>query len=368
MKVVIIGAGVAGLSIGWRLRQAGAEVTVLERGQPARAATWAAAGMIAVAGEMGAVETPESEFAQYSSSLWPAFATELEAASGREIFYRRDGALLIARTPAEAAALETGNGAERLTAAQILDKEPMLAGDISGGLWAPDEAQVDSRALGLALTEAFVRAGGELARNEAAFRVVLHGGRAAAVATPFRHVEADAVILAAGAWSAGIGGLPDEVLPPVRPVKGEMIAVSPPPGAALPRQVVWGNEVYLVPRRDRLLIGATTAEAGFDTAVTDAAALWLSRRAIALMPALATWEVGEHWAGLRPATPDGLPIVGRTAVDGLFAATGQYRNGILFAPAIAENMSRLVLERAAEIVAFDPRRFPKRERTGVGSS
>ncbi len=241
---------------------------------------------------------------------------------GTRISYRRDGALIVARTAAEAAAFESWNGVVRLSAAETLDKEPMLAGDISGALWAPDEAQVDSRALGLALAEALVRGGGELARNEPAVRVVVHNGRAIAVATPFGHVEADAVILAAGAWSAGIGGLPDAVLPPVRPVKGEMIAVTPPPGAALPRQVVWGNDVYLVPRGGRLLIGATTAEAGFDTSVTDTAAAWLSSRAIALMPPLATWEIAEHWAGLRPASPDGLPILGRTALDGLYAATG----------------------------------------------
>lgn len=357
MKVVIVGAGVAGLAIGWRLRQAGADVTILERAQPAHGATWAAAGMIAVAGEMGAAQTPEAEFAQYSSALWPSFATALEAASGASIAYRRSGALMIARTPQQAAAFQTWTGVERWTAAQALAKEPMLAGDISGALWAPDEAQVDSRALGLALATAFVRAGGTLALNEPAVRFDVRDNKAIAVVTPFHRHEADAFILAAGAWSGDIGGLPPGTLPPVRPVKGEVIAVAPPPGAVLPAQVVWGNEVYLVPRADRLLIGATVAEAGFDTTVTDAAADWLSSRAIALMPALSQWKIVEHWAGLRPGSPDGLPMLGRTGVDGLFAATGQYRNGILFAPAVAENLSRLVLEHAAEIPAFDPRRF-----------
>src|SRR5262249_27686121 len=125
----------------------------------------------------------------------------------------------------------------------------------------------------------------------------------------------------------------------------------------LPRHVVWGNEVYLVPRGKRLLIGATMAEAGFDTSVTDAAAHWLSSRAIGLMPSLATWEVVERWAGLRPATPDGVPVLGATKVACLFVASGQFRNGILFAPAIAETMTRLVLGHAAAIPAFDPRRF-----------
>lgn len=359
MKVVIVGAGVAGLAIGWRLCQAGAEVTILERGQPARAATWAAAGMIAVAGEMGGAQTPEAEYAQHSSSLWPAFAAELEAASAQPIFYRRSGALMLARSAAEAAAFESWSGVERLTSEATRAKEPMLTGELAGALWAPDEAQVDSRALGQALAAAFVRAGGELAVNEALVRFELQGTRAVAAVTPFRRIGADAFILAAGAWSGDIGGLPPEALPPVHPVKGEMIAVSPPHGARLPSHVVWGNEVYLVPRAGRLLIGATVAHAGFDTAVTDAAAEWLSSRAIALMPALAHWEVAERWAGLRPGSPDDLPILGATAIAGLFAATGQYRNGILLAPAIAESMSRLVLEHAAAPAAFDPRRFQK---------
>jgi glycine/D-amino acid oxidase-like deaminating enzyme len=120
---------------------------------------------------------------------------------------------------------------------------------------------------------------------------------------------------------------------------------------------VWGNGGYMVPRNDRLLLGATSEEVGFDTSVTEEAATVLSRRARGLMPALAQWEIVEHWAGLRPGSPDGLPMLGRTHVDGLYAATGQYRNGILFAPAIADGLTRIVLEQAPEIAAFDPRRF-----------
>jgi glycine oxidase len=357
VNVVIAGAGVAGLAIGWRLRQAGADVTILERGQPAQAATWAAAGMIALAGEMGAAQSPEAEFGHRSAGLWPDFARDVEAASGHVVGYRRSGALFVARTPAEAAAFEGWSGVERLDAAAARVREPMLAAGIAGALWAPDEAQVDSRALGAALAEAFVRSGGMLSVNEAAVRFEVEDGRAVALHTPFRRYVADAFIVAAGAWSGGIGGLPDGALPPVRPVKGEMIAVAPPSGALLPAQVVWGNEVYLVPRGGRLLIGATMAEAGFDSRVTDAAADWLSARAIGLMPGLAHWEVVERWAGLRPASPDGAPVLGETAIAGLFVASGQFRNGILFAPAVAETMTRAVLERAAVNAAFDPRRF-----------
>jgi len=357
VNVVIVGAGVAGLATGWRLRQAGADVTILERAQPAQAATWAAAGMIAVAGEMGGAKGPEAEFARRAAGLWPDFARELEMASGQEVGFRRSGALFVARTDAEMVAFQNWSGVERLDAAKARLREPMLASGIAGALWAPDEAQVDSRALGQALAVAFVRAGGTLSINEAAVRFDVRDGQVVALHTPFRRYEADAFIVAAGAWSGGFGGLAPGTLPPVRPVKGEMIAVMPKDAGDLPRHVVWGNEVYLVPRGDRLLIGATMAEAGFDTSTTDAAANWLSSRAIGLMPSLARWEVVERWAGLRPATPDGAPVLGATMVARLFIASGQFRNGILFAPAVAETMTRLVLEHAAAIPAFDPRRF-----------
>ena len=357
MRIVIIGAGVAGLSIGWRLRQAGAEVTILERAQAAQGATWASAGMIAIAGEGVESNVAEADFARQSSALWPTFATELEAYTDLEIDYRQNGALLVARDDAEIAALGKRPGVGILSAGETRAKEPMLSPDIAGAVWAQGEAQVDTRLLGQALARAFLRSGGTLSVNEPAVRFEVRDGEAQVLHTPFARYEADAFILAAGAWSAGLGGLPPEALPPVKPIKGEMIAVAPPPGTRLPEPVIWGNGVYLVPRRDRLLIGATSADAGFDTSVTDAGTEWLSSRAIALMPALATWDVIERWAGLRPGSPDNLPILGASAVRRLFVATGQYRNGILFAPSVADNMSRLVLGHAAGIPAFDPRRF-----------
>lgn len=357
MKIIIVGAGVAGLSIGWRLQQRGATVTVFDRAQPAHAATWASAGMIAAASELGAVRTPEAEFAHYSSGLWPDFARTVEEASGQKIAYRRCGALIVARNAHEASALEAMPGTERLSPEQALAREPMLAPDIAGALWAPGEAQVDSRALGSALATAFVRAGGALVPNEAVVRFKVEGGRVTSAVTPFATHDADAFVLAAGAWSGAMDGLPPGAVPPVKPVKGEIISIAPPHGVAMPAHIVWGNGGYMVPRNDYLLIGATSEERGFDTRVTDEAADLLSSRARDLMPALAHWKVVERWAGLRPGSPDGLPILGRTSVERLYVATGQYRNGILFAPAIAENLTRIILEQAGEIAAFDPHRF-----------
>jgi glycine oxidase len=366
MKVVIVGAGVAGLGIGWRLAQAGADVTVLERAQPGRGATWAAAGMIAPTAESGDSDSDEAKFARLSANLWPAFATELEAQSGRSIGYKRDGTLMVALTADEADALArransntaAENRPQLIAAEEARAAEPLLGANIACALWDTEEAQVDNRALGTALARTFTRAGGKLLVNEAVVKIESESGIVIGARTPFALHHADAVVVAAGAWSEEIE-MPAGTSPPVIPVKGEMVALTPPTGVALPNHVVWGNSVYLVPRAGRVLVGATVQHIGIDTSLTDEGANWLLEKATGLMPALAGWAVSEHWAGLRPGTPDDLPILGETAVKGLFVATGQFRSGILIAPAVAETMSRLILSATAvaEIRAFDPKRF-----------
>lgn len=359
MKVVVIGAGIAGLAIGWRLAQAGVEVTVLERAQAASGATWAAAGMIGLIAEQMDAQPAEIKFSLYANGLWPDFAKQVEAESGRNIAYSRSGALMLARDQNVLAALEARLGPvlEILDAARVHAISPMLTGDIAGALWAPEEAHVDNRALGPALAIAFQRAGGTLAVNEAVVRIERRGGRAAVAHTPFGHHHADAFVLAAGAWS----GLVEEALAPVTPVKGEMIAFEAKPGAA-PAHVFHGpvvraDDLYIVPRGARLLVGATVETAGFDTQPTAKARDYLRRGAEALMPGLVDWVLAEHWAGLRPRAPDGMLMLGPTAVEGLWVAAGQYRNGILFAPAVAEAMHDMLLGGAPPVPAFDPRRF-----------
>lgn len=361
MKVVVIGAGVAGLSVGWRLAEAGAEVVVLERAQPGRAATWAAGGMIAAAAENADQTTPDAPFAERAASLWPDFARAIEEKSGRAISYRRDGSLLVASTPARFAELAERRiaGTSLLDAAEARRLEPSLAETITGALHAPDDAQVDNRALGLALAHALVNAGGTLQTNEAVVRFEITRGRIAGVRTPFAVHHADTFVLAAGAWSGEIEGLPRDIVPPVIPVKGEMIAFRPQQQAALPARLLWGNDVYLIPRHDRLFVGATSTRDGFDTRLTDAAANRLAQNAASLLPGLAGWPLVEHWAGLRPGSPDDLPILGESGLSGLYLACGQYRNGILFAPAIADALTSLILEHRSppDIGAFDPKRF-----------
>jgi glycine oxidase len=356
MKIVIIGAGIAGLAIGRRLAQAGQEVTVLERAQPGQGATWASAGMLAVTAELLNLGPEEVEFARYSNSLWPAFAKEIEAESGRSIGVNTSGALLLAddvqMLDRLARQAESRPGLELANAGRVREIAPLVTGDVAGGLWSPHEARVNNRALGVAMAIALQKAGGTLKTNEAVVRIERRGGRAAVAHTSYGLHHADAFVLAAGAWS----GLLEDKIAPIVPVKGQMILLTPPPGQNPPECVIWGNGVYAVPRYDGLALGATAEEAGFDTGITDEARDSLLGAAAKLMPALKTWAVVDQWAGLRPKGPDGLPLLGPTSVDGLWLASGQYRNGILFAPAVAEVMCRQILG-GAGIPAFDPRRF-----------
>lgn len=358
VKVIVVGAGAAGLGIGWRLVQSGAEVMVLERAQVGSGATYASAGMIAAAAELGSSDNAEAVFARKSAAMWPGFASDLEAAAGIDIGYRKNGALIVT-TLSDAKNDSTPEHAtgERLDRDRALAKEPTLARDIASALWVSDEAVVDTQALCRALAVAFVRAGGVIQSNETVVRVESEAGEVRGVLTPFAFHQADAYVLAAGAWTSRIEGLPQGVVPPVIPVKGEIITLSPPTDQAMPAHVVWGNGVYIVPRGGRVLVGATVEMSGFDTSLSRAASNWLHERAVALLPALKAWSLSDHWAGLRPGSPDGWPILGKAAVDKLFVASGQYRNGILFAPAIAEFMSELVRGRQTAIAEFDPGRF-----------
>lgn len=351
MDVLIVGAGVAGLGIGWRLVQAGMSVTIFERGAPASGASFAAAGMIASTAEMLDAPAAEIALAMRARALWPGFAAELEAATGIAISYRQNGALMV--TDARPATLPPGT--IWLEGGEVRRRAPHL-GDMGGAVWAPEEAQADNRALGRALAAAFVGAGGSLLTDTEVMAVA-----PGAVTTAAGRHDADAVIMAAGAWC---GRMLERAK--VSPVKGQMIALAPPPDAPpaleiLSGPVIWGNGIYLVPRGGMMLVGATMEQAGFDLSLTDTARDDLHGRAVALAPGLKDWSLAGHWAGLRPGSPDGLPLLGPLAAkDGktLFVAGGQYRNGILFAPAIAEHMRDLVLGRTGVIAAFDPLRFP----------
>jgi glycine oxidase len=373
---VVVGGGVIGLGIAWRATQAGMTVTVVDEA-PGRGASWAAAGMLAPVTELHYGEDELLALNLASAARWPGFAAEVEEASGQPVGYRPGGTLAVARDADDNAALEDlyrfqlrcGLDVQRLRSRECRQLEPGLHPSIRGGVLAAGDHQVDNRALVLALLGACERAGvrmlagrvAELAtQDDRVTGVVLAGGEARSAGT---------VVLAAGCWSGGLGGLAAEALPPVRPVKGQLLYLRGPADQPLCSGNVRGLEVYVVPRGDgRLVVGATVEEQGFDTRVTAGSVHDLLRAAMELLPDVAELELLETVVGLRPGSPDNAPMLGPAGPEGLVVATGHYRNGILLTPVTADAVAELLATgQVPELIApFGPGRFAGRVPTEVG--
>ncbi len=370
--VAIVGAGVCGLGIGWRLAQAGRAVTVVDRGRAGRGASWAAAGMLAPQVEAEPGEEALLPLLLESRDMWEGFATELERASGADVGYRAEGTLVVALDRDDREKLKFrydylmglgGLTLEWLTGAEARRREPHLARGVTGGIASPLDHQVDNRKVVEALATAFRAAGGALVEDCAVEEVMHEGGRVTGLRLAERTIPAETVVLAAGAWSRNIAGIPEGARPPVRPVKGQMLALQMDPAAPLTEHVIWGPDCYLVPRGDgRLVVGATVEEMGFDTRLTGGGMFELLRAAWETLPGIYDLPLVESWAGLRPASRDDAPILGTTELEGLILATGHHRNGILLTPITADAISRLVLEgtASAAIRPFSLDRFAKR--------
>ena len=237
-------------------------------------------------------------------------------------------------------------------------REPLISPEVRGALYLPRDAQVDNRVTGDALRIALERRNVAIHENTEVRGLLVTDNRVRGLICANGMVSGDAVIVASGAWLNEFGDASAE-LPPVTPVKGQMVAVQAPPDTLLPTHLLWGDDAYMVSRRGRVLIGATVEDAGFDTSVSAEACARLVSAAARIVPVLREWPMSEMWAGLRPRTPDGAPVLGASNVEGLYVAGGQFRNGILFAPAVADAMQQIVLnsQSAPEIRSFDPRRF-----------
>jgi glycine oxidase len=352
--VVVIGAGVIGLSIAWRLAQRGAAVTVFDQGTAGAGASHAAAGMLAICAEAEPGEEALVTLGRASQALWPAFAREVEDAAGAPVDLRTEGTLLVALTADDQARLQhrlafqksLGLPIEWISGAEARRREPHLAPGIAGAVASPEDHQVDNRKLVAALRIAAERAGVTIREHCAVERIVISGGRATGVALADRtQVAADVVVLAAGAWSRRIEGLPADARPPVRPVKGQTLALRMDPAAPLLTHVLWAPGAYLAPRRDgRLIVGATVEEKGFDTTLTAGGVLALLEGTWRALPAVEELPIEEMWVGHRPGSRDDAPILGPAPVEGLVYATGHYRNGILLTPITADAIARLVID------------------------
>ncbi len=352
---------------GWR--SAGRGWSVLERGEPGAGATRVAAGMLAPVGELTFGEPELLELTLAAAGLYPEFVAELETATGETTGYERLGALHVALDRDEAAQLRRVHdlqrslelAAEWLPPRRCRDLEPGLTPSFHGGVFAAGEAAIDPRALTRVLLAAARAEGVEVLTGREVVEGIFDGERLTGVRTRGRHeseeevrrelsphtgdnsIRAEAVVLAGGAWSGAMTWLPEHARPPVRPVKGQVVELRGRDSEPVARHILASERVYLVPRPDgRLVVGATVEEMGFDTAVTAAGVHELLREAYRLLPDVAEMEWVGATAGLRPGTPDNLPLVGPGAIDGLVLATGHFRNGILLAPLAAQAVADLL--------------------------
>ncbi len=354
-SVGIIGAGVCGLGIGWRLAEAGCRVDIFDRAEPGRAASWAAAGMLAARAEAEPGEETLLALDLESQRQWPGFAAELAKASGVSVDYRDEGTLIVALDRDDAEALrfnydyQRGQGleVEWLSGAEARKREPFLSPNVCAGVYSPGDHQVDNRKLVEALVQACRATGVSLHPGAEVQAIDVEAGRARGIVLAGEDAGVhpyDVVVLAAGAWSRGIAGLPDALKPPVRPLKGQMLAVQMDRVDPLLRHVLWAPGVYLVPRADgRLIIGATVEEKGFDPSLTAGGVLDLLRSTWEALPGMTELPIVEMWVGHRPTSRDDAPILGPTPLDGLVMATGHHRNGILLTPVTADAVSHYIL-------------------------
>lgn len=371
--VVVVGGGSIGLASAWRLAQRGIEVEVVDP-HPGGGASGVAAGMLAPVTEARLGQEALLRLGMASWARWPDFVAELEdtTAVGWRIGYRADGTVVVAVDADDRAQMHDlvdrqrslGLEVEHLSVGDIRALEPALTPAARRGALAAGERSVDPVRLVEVLAVAAERAGVTVRRDRVA-RVLLAGERAVGVELASGDcISAGTVVLAAGAWSPGVAGLPEVVRVPVRPVKGEVVTLRQRPDALLLRHTVRGfvrgSDVYLVPRDDgRVVCGATVQEKGWDTTPTAGAAYALLRDALALFPGLDEAEFVGVRAGFRPGTPDDLPLIGPTALDGLVLATGHYRNGILLSPVTADAVGAAVTgdPLSDEVLPCDPRRF-----------
>jgi glycine oxidase len=350
--VIIVGGGIIGLSLSIELRKRSARVLVVERGECGREASHAAAGMLADC----TIETPAAlqPLATASAKMYPEFAHELQDESDINVDLRDHGTLVF--PPPEHVHERPGFTTESLLPAPLSQLEPALA-DHSLPAFYLKERSVDPRALTAAALMAAKHREVDIASGSPVDQVLVDHGRVSGIKTSKTEYAAPVVVNCAGAWA---GQIPPLHFPAV-PVKGQMLAVV---GVArdLVRHVIRAPEVYIVPRSDaRIVIGTTVEAAGFDKRTNADTIQRLHQNAVRLLPGLAQGRMVESWAGLRPGTPDALPILGATSVPGYFVATGHFRDGILLAPVTARVMAQVVtgVDPEYDISPFRPDRFPQ---------
>ena len=367
--VAIAGAGLIGSAIALELARAGLRVGVFDKQEPGREASWASAGILSPAPENPGM-IPMVPVGIASMALYPEFIANVEELSGRDTGYRKKGTVeaLFSRNAREElstlVALHHGLGlkAEALSADDARELEPALSEDIEAAMFRPDEGSVDNRALTGAVLEAAKTSGVEILADRGVRAIRRVGNRCAGFLIQNQTVEAKFTIVAGGCYSAEIEGVAPYA--PVAPVKGQILAIRH--SDLKIGRVLWSENIYLVPRPDgRVIVGATVENAGFDKHSTAGGLQKLVNGATELAPQLASARVEEIWAGLRPDSPDHLPIIGPTDVDGLLIATGHFRSGIVLAPITAKLICEWITKKSVSLDwdRFCPMRFQQARKT-----
>ncbi|MFI9105251.1 glycine oxidase ThiO [Streptomyces fildesensis] len=374
--VLVVGGGIIGLVTAWRAAQRRLRTAVADPA-PGGGAAHVAAGMLAAVTELQYGEQTLLDLNLASARRYPSFAAELEDATGLGLGYRRCGTLAVALDADDRADLRElhafqeslGLRSEWLSGRECRRLEPMLAPGVRGGLRVDGDHQVDPRRLAAALLRAAELAGVALHRSSVARIETVRDRATGAVLDDGTVLAAEQTVLAAGSRSGVLPGVPEHALPPVRPVKGQILRLRIPPGYApflsrTVRAVVRGGHVYLVPRENgELVVGATSEELGWDTTVTAGGVYELLRDAHELVPGLTELPLVETLAGLRPGSPDNAPLLGRSALPGLLLATGHHRNGVLLTPVTGDIMAELLTTGSVPESArpFSPARFTLQE-------
>lgn len=359
--ILIIGAGVMGCACAHRLLEAGFKVTLLERSLPGAESSSAAAGILGAQSEVSSAG-PFFELCLASRKLFPDYIRELESLSGIDIGYETSGVLEVALDPTEGRLavgrvewmLDRGLRVEVLDREEALRLEPALTATMVGANYYPDDHQVNPDRLSRALASATNRLGGQFQSGVQVLGLVVEGNRVLGVETETGRLLADAVLVAGGAWSTRLQGLP-KTRTLLKPVAGQIVQVETRPPFF--RHIVYGFKGYIVPRADgRVVLGSTLEDRGFDKAVTCQGLHQITGMAMALVPGLQQARLVHTWSGLRPASSDNLPLLGAGPLEGLFFATGHYRNGILLTPITAQILCDLLLEKepCVDISDFSP--------------
>lgn len=368
--VALIGGGVIGCAIAWRLAASGLQTVVIERNEPGMEASFAAGGMLAAQAESDPAATL-FPLALSSRNAYPKFVRDLEDTSSTSVGYRSEGTLVLSLRPEDdeqlesdyAAQTEAGLEADLLTDREILDLEPSITSSVRFALHFPGDHQVDNRLLVRALEEAARKAGAEFRLGTEAFEVCARAGQVSSISTSSGSIRTKNAVIAAGCWSGKLT-LPSPLLSSagIVPVRGQMMAFSAP--SSILKSVVYSARGYVIPRSTGVIIaGSTTERAGFTKATTEAGLTTIESAASEILPTLSNLPIVERWAGLRPGTADDLPVLGEDPIiKGLYYATGHYRNGILLTPITAQVITELILNgrTSTDISSFSITRFADR--------